>query len=227
LTDLSDLLTAADALTQPIHHVERIYDRDRHRHRRLKRVWITNQPSLLDQLAAAVVPGEVYVEDQNGAKLVPRSIPPARLEAINALLMIEAGSVMWVVRVGLTVRETATDNIRALVGASMTSDDTTEALSDLRRWYGWAATLTGWEVPAWTPQAPCPICDERSLRVRLERKTATCVSCAEFWNEDTIGLLGDHVAAYDSWSRAEARAAREREAAAQRERAGQTRREVS
>lgn len=206
------LADAADALTQPMHNVERVFDRDAHRNRRLKRVWITNQPSLLEQLAKAVVPGEVYMEDQNGAKLVPRSIPPAQLEAINALLMIEAGSVMWVVRIGLTPRETATDNIRALVGASVTSDDTEQIHADLKRWYGWAATLTGWQQPPWTPQAPCPLCDDRSLRVRFDRKTATCISCGEFWTEDTIGLLGDHVVAYDNWSRAEARAARERAA---------------
>jgi hypothetical protein len=223
-TQLADLLAAADALTQPIHHVERIYDRPGGRQPRgLKRVWITNQPSLLDQLANAVIPGEVYAEDQNGAKLVPRSIPPARLEAINALLMIEAGAAMWVARVRLTLRETATDNIRALIGASLTSDLIEEATGDMRRWYGWAATLTGWQVPAWTPQAPCPLCDERTLRVRLDKRTATCVSCSESWTEDTVELLGRHVRAYDDWSRAEAAAARARAAA---ERAGQTRRDA-
>jgi hypothetical protein len=220
LTQLDDLLTAADALTQPIRNVERIWDRDQHRNRRLKRVWTTIQPSLLDQLANAVIPGEVYAEDANGAKLVPRSVPPARLEAINALLMIEAGSAMWVVRVGLTLRPTATDNIRALIGASLTSDHIDEATGDLKRWYGWAATLTGWQVPPWTPQAPCPLCDERTLRVRLDKRTAVCVSCQESWTEDTVELLGRHVRAYDEWSRAEASAARARAAA---ERAAQTR----
>lgn len=207
MTDISTIADAVDALTQPVRHTERIYER-----RKLIRVWTVTLPSLLEQLHHAVVPGEVYAEDQNGAKLVPRSIPPAQLEAINAIIGIEAGSALWVRRAHLTLRRDATANLRALCGATWTSDQATDLLADLRRWYGWAATLTGWINPPWTPQAPCPLCEARQLRVRLERKTATCLGCGESWTEDTIGLLAEHVKTFSEWSAAEAKAARLRAA---------------
>ena len=215
-SDLYSLVDAADALTQPIRNTERIFDRNGHGHQRLKRVWITNQPSLLVQLHTAMIPGEVYSEDQTGAKLVPRSIPPARLEAINALLGIENGAALWCDRLRLRLREDATGNIRAIVGAQTDSDQQAGILADLRRWYGWAATLTGWQTPPLSLRAPCPLCDDRALRVRLDRKTATCVSCGEAWTEDTIGLLGEHVRRYTAWSEEQARGARERWAEARR-----------
>jgi hypothetical protein len=73
----------------------------------------------------------------------------------------------------------------------------------VNRWLGWANTLTGWERPAWTPQAPCPGCGNRTLRVRLDRKTAACITdtCECWWAEDTIGILADHVR---SWMNARA-----------------------
>lgn len=217
MTDERGLLTiadAADALTQPIHHVERIYDRDLHRNRKLRRVYTVTLPSILDQLAAAIVPGEVYVEEGAGAKLIPQSTPPAQLEAINAILTIEAGAAHWCMRAGLPMRETATGNIRSLVGANLDSGTGNELLSQLRRWYGTAATLTGWLSPPWTPQAPCPLCDSRQLRVRLDRQTATCIGCGEAWSDDTIGLLADHCRAYTTWSAGEAKRAREEAATA-------------
>jgi hypothetical protein len=200
MTDLATIADAADALCNPIRSVERIYERDKtHRNNKLTRVWTAILPCMLDQLDQAKFPGEVYMEDDGGgAKLVPRSIPPARLEAINASLRIQAGAAMWVLRVSLTVRQTTVSNIRALVGANTDSDTQAAILTDLRRWYSNAATLTGWIRPAWAPQAPCPLCGERSLRVRLDKETAACISCGEGWTTDTIGLLGAHIAAHST-----------------------------
>jgi len=191
MTDLLTIADLVDNLTNPIRHTERIFDRDLHRNRRLRRVWTVTLPSLLDQLALAMFPGEVYTEDQPHTRSTPRSMPPARLEAINALLQIQAGTAMWMLRSELPLRLTTTDNLRALVGARPEP----ELQRDLQRWYGWAATLTGWERPPWTPQAPCPGCGNRTLRVRLDRKTAVCVSedCDHWWDSDNIGLLADYV----------------------------------
>lgn len=194
MTDLATIADAADALTNPIQVRER-YEQWVNRNRVVKH-WTHTMPSLLDQLAGAVMPGEVYVEDQGGHVVrTPRSIPPARLEAVNALIQIEAGAALWVTRSGLSLRESAPANIRALVGAQVDSDAARGILVDLRRWYGWAATLTGWERPAWRPHAPCPACDTKALRIHLARQTATCVHCGESWTSDTIGILGAHIEA--------------------------------
>lgn len=195
MTELATIADAVDSLCNPIRHTERIYEPNAYRHKRLRRVWTTTHPSLLDQLALAVYPGETYVEDDTATRGVPGPTPPARLEAINHLLQIEAGAALWMARARLQLRDSATNNLRAMVGAHLDSSDAQSLLHDLRRWYGWAATLTGWENPPWIPDAPCPLCNARTLRVRLERKTATCISCGETWTEDTIGLLGDHIAA--------------------------------
>lgn len=197
MTDLATVADAADSLTNPIRVREPIPYWDGNRNRKI-RFHEHTLPSLLDQLAAAIMPGEVYVEDDGGhMHRTPRSIPPARLEAIHALMSIEAGAAIWCTRMTLHLREDAAGNIRALVGSRLTSDDADELLSDLRHWYGWAATLTGWRRPPWTPQSPCPFCNDRALRVRLDTKTAMCVSCRESWTETSIGLLADYLRGTD------------------------------
>jgi hypothetical protein len=195
MTDLATIADTVDALTNPIGVREVIYDRQPNGYRKISRLWVHTLPSLLNQLAAAVIPGEAYVEDDGGhVHRKPSSIPPARLEAINACLIIEAGAATWAWRAGRQLRETAEGNLRAIVGAPMDSDMDKRALTDLRRWYGMAATVAGWERPAWRPDAPCPACETIALRVHLARKTATCVNCGESWTPDTIGILGDYVA---------------------------------
>jgi hypothetical protein len=196
---LQTIAEVADALCNPIRSTERIYDKDIHRNRRLRRVWTVTLPCLLEQLDQAKFPGEVYMEDAGSrAKLVARSIPPARLDAINASLRIEVAAAMWCRHARLSLRDTAVGNIRALVGANLDSGSSTLLLNDLRRWYGTAATVTGWTRPPWMPQAPCPLCGERSLRVRLERETATCVSCGEGWSAENIGVLAAHISAHST-----------------------------
>lgn len=192
MSNLATIADAADALTNPIRVREPLVYWDANRNRKVK-YYEHTLPSLLDQLHRAVVPGEVYVEDQNWVHRTPRSMPPARLEAINALIQIEAGAALWVVRVRLHPRDSAPSNIRALVGAQTDSDTAHDILTDLRRWYGWAATLTGWERPAWRPNAPCPACETHGLRVHLARQTAACVNCGAAWTPSTIGILGDYV----------------------------------
>lgn len=197
MTDLATIADAADSLTNPIRVREPIFYWDDNRNRKI-RFYEHTLPSLLNQLAAAKFPGEVYVEDSGGhIRRTPRSMPPGRLEAINALISIEAGAAIWATRMSLTLRDDAAGNIRALVGSRLTSDLADELLGDLRHWYGWAATLTGWRRPPWTPQSPCPFCNDRALRVRLDTKTAMCVSCRESWSEDTIGLLAEHLRSTD------------------------------
>lgn len=195
MIELATVADAADALTNPIQVREPIHYWDVNRNRKVK-YYEHRLPSLLDQLHNAVIPGEAYVEDDGGhIHRTPRSIPPARLEAINAIIQIEAGAAQWVRRSNLALRPSVASNVRAMVSAAQVDSDTAELiLIDLRRWYGWAATLTGWERPAWRPAAACPICDTRgTLRVRLDRSTAVCVACGAAWTPVNIGLLAEHV----------------------------------
>jgi len=201
MTDaIADLLAAADELTDPRRHVEVIsaswWDVNRNRKTKVVRR-VTTLPSLLDQLAEAVHPGETYIEGE-GARPGFASRPPARIDAIDRLLAITAGSARWVVSLGLSVRASVHGNVRALVGASGTLDsDTLDALVyEVTTWRTWAAVVTGWERPPWRPRVPCPICETLgSLRIRLDRKTACCMYCGEAWDEMRIGLLADHIRA--------------------------------
>lgn len=197
MSDLTTIADVADALTNPVQVRER-YEVWVNRNRVVKH-WTHTLPSLLDQLGQAMIPGEVYVEDQGGHVVrTPRSVPPARLEAVNALVQIEAGAALWVTRSGLNLRPSPAGNIRALVGAQVDSEAARGILSDLKRWYGWAATLTGWERPAWKPSVACPACDTKALRIHLARETAACVHCGEAWTRDTIGILAAHIEATSS-----------------------------
>lgn len=196
--ELSTIADAVDALTNPIQVREPIYDREPNRHaRKMTRLWTATVPSLLDQLQAAVVPGVAYVEDDSHhGHTTPRSLPPAQIDCINALVRIEAGLTVWCNRADLDWRPTLIQTVRALVGARLASDYRDAILDDLRHWHGWAATLSGWERAPWRPDTPCPACETRhALRVRVERKTATCVECGAYWTEYTIGLLGEVIAA--------------------------------
>lgn len=197
--ELLDLADLADELTRPRKHLEPIYDRDKHRNRRMRRVWATDQDSLLDQLARAVIPGEVYAEEGGHTRVAPESCPPARLDAIDRLLAIEVASARWCASMRLPLRETAPENIRALVGRSGDLDETELRIlaSEMRAWRTWAATVTGWEIPPARPVAPCLSCGQMgTLRVREERHTACCMACGSGWDEATIGLLAEHIEAW-------------------------------
>ncbi len=197
MTDhIADLLAAADELTDPRRHVEVLSGWDRNRNRKVVRR-ITTLPSLLDQLAEAVHPGETYVENDTSRPGFG-SRPPARLDAIDRLLAIEAAAARWLTSMHIQLRADTAGNIRALVGIAGTLDsDTLAALhTEVTTWRSWAATVTGWQRPPWRPRVGCPVCDAvGSLRIRLDRSTACCMDCGEAWDEASIGLLAEHIRA--------------------------------
>jgi hypothetical protein len=191
---MADLLAAADELTDPRRHVEVISGWTKSRNRVTRRR-ITTLPSLLDQLAEAVHPGETYIENDS-ARPGFGSRPPARLDAIDRLLAIEAGAARWVTSLRMSLRADTAGNIRALVGICGTLDSNTLAAlhTEVTTWRSWAATVTGWQTPPWRPRVPCPVCDTiGSLRIRLDRKTACCMDCGDSWDEQSIGLLAEHI----------------------------------
>lgn len=199
MSDKRTIADLADELTNPI-RVREQYTVWQNRNRKV-RYWEHTMPSVLDQLAAAVIPGEVVLEGGGGTRS-PRSVPAARIEAVSAMLQIDAAAATWALETGCTVRGNTASNIRALVGAQTTSDINDQIRRDMRRWYGWAATLSGWER-MFKPDAPCPACDLKGyLRVNLTRQTATCAlgdkdptGCGETWEQDTIGILAAHIEA--------------------------------
>jgi hypothetical protein len=66
--------------------------------------------------------------------------------------------------------------------------------ADIRRWWTMARIVAGWESPAWTPNAACPLCSTGgALRVRLAARIGLCTKCHETWDSSTIELLGRHI----------------------------------
>lgn len=207
---LLDIAEAADELTNPRQHTEILEAWDRNRNLKRRRR-TTTMPSLLTQLAQAIIPGEAYTEDDPTAASSFGPRPPARLDAIDRLLAITAASARWCASLHLRLRDQPERNIRALVGAAAVLDsDTMRTLrDDLHTWRTWAATVTGWQRPPDTPRAPCPLCEHYStLRVRLDRYTACCLHCGGAWDHANIGLLADYVRQYLAASEQAARAAR-------------------
>lgn len=211
---LIDVADAADALTESYKHREQIPYWDANRNRKF-RDHIEPFPSLLDQLAAAANPG---TSEPGAGEHASR--PPADLEAVACYVSVGIGAVKWVKRLNLDPRSTTASNLRALVGATMTSDDRTALLRELRAWVAWAETVTKWRNQPYSPTAPCPLlrineegdevpCQARgTLRVRLDTKTAVCLQCKGTWDETNIGLLGEHVRAWKRSSEADAELAR-------------------
>lgn len=193
---LDTIADCVDALTNTMQVRERYDTWDGNRN--LKTHWWTHRmPSLLRQLERAAIPGEVYIEETGGGvRRAPASCPPARLEAINLGLSITA----WAANTAwfdchLTARDDTAANLRALVGAKVDSDISQAVLTQLRRYVQQARVIAGWERPPWRPDAPCPACDKRGLRVRLDLSVATCTECGEGWDRDTIGILASYVCA--------------------------------
>lgn len=161
---------------------------------------VTDHGSLLDQLRAKLPPTNGNGEDENPITAASAaSRPPLAIDALDVLLRIEAASAEWTsVRLRRDLRETVEDNLRLLVGASTRmEDDELRALArDVRRWHGWAATLTGWQSPPWRPRVACPLCSASdALRVNLADKHALCMHCGEHWDstDGSIVLLADYI----------------------------------
>lgn len=211
----------ADQLTNPRHHTERIWDWDHHRNKRIRRAHITTQPGLLAQLADLAEPSGQT--DGEGPRGIPTSRPPLTAAGV-ALADIHLEVNRWCTSAHLELRATVEANIRALVGHAphLEHAQQTRLATDTHRWVRRAQVHTGWATPAWQPQAPCPVCGQRKLTIRLDLQVAHCTGrttdgpCAAHWDAATIGILARHISTHDDASRAAAAAARARHRAAVR-----------
>lgn len=175
-------------LVEPYDHVERHLIRFGGREK--TREHRSRHPSLLNQLRAAVKPGPG--DEQLYA--VPRSAPPVVTGPLDVLLRIEAGSAHWLsMRIGLPLRATVENNLRALVGHAPELDDLDQLHHDIDTWWTWARVETGWDGRPRDLRDPCPYCAERLLRVRHDATAAWCRGCAAAWDATQLGLLGEMI----------------------------------
>jgi hypothetical protein len=149
----------------------------------------------------------VQAEGGDAGRAPQESRPPLRLEAFSALVAIHREVEEWRDALGLNRRDTLKGQLRAVCGQpTLPEPEQVELVRDLRRWYGWAATLSGWITPPEQLAAPCPAliqpadlsqpareCAAIGLRVNFAARTACCVVCRAAWSEDTWGPLASYV----------------------------------
>lgn len=196
LHDLTRWHTHIEPVTQQVGQTKVIF-----RHR-------TKVPPLLVQLERADASGNGSARSGGGFE----SRPAAPLDAVDALVWIDVEAARWVRRLGEDDPGETLACLRML-GALAAAverchrvhakfDKTTQAWccvwhsieADTRRWWLHARIVTGWDSPAWRPDATCPCCGKRGgLRVRLEERAGLCIECRESWGPSDYQVLADHV----------------------------------
>jgi len=210
-------------LVDPIEHTERYGVRSPTGHRRVARVHRSAHPCLLDQLAEAA--GIPITADRRSTGLGARDqrVPAAaaNLDAIDRLVAITAGLRRWTSTLKTwryypphELPSTKAD-LRAFVGAvanaRVPKPQVARLAADVARWRNWCRVLGAWEDPVpHLPTVPCPHCDtlpdERAgLRIRIDRSAALCLTCHATWDDDTIGLLAEHIRGHFANQRARTR----------------------
>lgn len=165
----------------------------------------TRVPSLIQQLWDNDTPSAAAEE---GPRPGYKSKPAARLDALDTATRIDLDASAWIRDLGEDDHHTDTAAcIRQLWSLAVSADDSTrrEVETDIRRWWTRARIVTGWDSPAWQPDATCPSCAERgTLRIRLSDQIGMCTNdaCRAVWEPDVIGLLADHIRAESAAGRA-------------------------
>ena len=77
---------------------------------------------------------------------------------------------------------------------SLTVDPKSDNARMIRSWWAGARVITGWDRAAFKPNNTCPLCGMRGS-LRIKYPTGFCVECREHWDEETIGLLVEHIRA--------------------------------
>lgn len=198
---LIDIAELAEELAESRKHTEPLPEWDASRNKKVRSVYVTTVPGLLDQLQQAVY-GTHTTKDTEGTRGIPASKPPLLIEALSRDVQIGLALQSWIANCGLKNRFDRAGNVRLLVGHAPTLDlDIQHQLRrDLRRWRTWAAVLTGWALPPLTPDVQCPEIDcgtRHTLRIILDRRTGYCSACSSVWDDrdGSINVLAAHIAA--------------------------------
>lgn len=187
-------------LTRPHLHVE-AYSYDLDPLTRVDRQHRATVPALLAQLGADT--RDTSVDSGDGARGTYSSKPPSRLDALDTVARIDLGAARWIRDLTGEWSDPDADTASVVrrvgaLAASCTPAQQRAVARDVRGWYVAARVVTGWDSPAWAPDATCPVCEERgTLRIRLHERVGMCTDpeCRAWWDASTIGLLADHVRA--------------------------------
>lgn len=198
---LRDLADHVGELVDPSTHTERYYvwkggHKDWRSHR-------TEHPSLLDQLAERTNPtfrerGDMIPFGNDRAF---QSSPSADLNAVACQHTIAAAARRFLLDHGGRVMPgwSLADMLRALVGLAgkLDRDEVADMVKAANEWRSEALTRCGWQTSV--AGVRCPECRApagvRGLRIRVDRESATCVSCGTAWSAATMGILGRRIAA--------------------------------
>ena len=195
-----DLHTMIQELTQPTQHRELYMRKRKPRHH------TTSNPPLLAQLDESAMPSNTRID---GAGTIAGSRPAANVDAIDTARRIDRDATDWLIRYSWVINSD-TDLARDIQRWWITDGDTIdrvrrlapaalhdpELANDIARWWTWARITTGWDQPPFQPHNTCPHCGVLgSIRIRLHEHLATCTNdtCRATWNQDTIGLLAQHI----------------------------------
>jgi hypothetical protein len=139
-------------------------------------------PPLLDQLRAAIQPGNDDEQDTHGAF---GSRSPVADDALCALMRIESAAADWLVRqFKRNPRGSTEANLRGLIGAAHEPRTDPHLIADLAyeagRWLTWAKVETGWQAKPLTIADPCPatVCAH-------SRRLLFAVTCTDHTNQTT------------------------------------------
>jgi hypothetical protein len=149
-------------------------------------------------------------EGDSGSRGAPTSKPATRLEAIDMLALIDFESGDWLYRLGSTTPTETVRRLQRLHGLYPSlppCGGTTHRRGvagwccrrgwlehDVKRWWQQARITTGWDMPAFKPNAACPVCEAMgTLRVKVDGALCVEPKCRTTWDATQVGLLGEHV----------------------------------
>ena len=206
-------------MTDLVDMVRELVDRHIHRERydttrgqtRVTQHHVTTNPPLLDQLAY-----EVQQAGNGGQGLTTgyMSRPTARIDVLDTLIRIDYEARDLLASLGGETNVETKTLVRRLGALDPSAErchrtnpqrddkgnviccDSHRIHAAIRNWWTWCRVVTGWDLPAWSPDNTCPACGKRGA-LRIKYPLGSCIedNCRTTWDEATIGILVEHIRA--------------------------------